>query len=180
MTKKPFILLFALVLSFIISVTFANYSSASPLLVFTENPSVPSLSVTMSGSQYGTVTLDPNVNAGAQAWLWSPPANISGSPISDILVGQIPISTPIAIVGQISFQTPIAMIGQIPFQTPLVNGAIIDSLIDVHYADGSSATFSVQFLNNGGVTSSVPEPTTMLLLGLGLTGLAGFRRKFKQ
>jgi hypothetical protein len=33
---------------------------------------------------------------------------------------------------------------------------------------------------NGSGSSPVPEPTTMLLLGFGLVGLAGVRRKFKQ
>jgi len=32
----------------------------------------------------------------------------------------------------------------------------------------------------GGITPSVPEPSTMLLLGSGLLGLVGLRRKFKK
>jgi hypothetical protein len=35
-------------------------------------------------------------------------------------------------------------------------------------------------VGTAGGTTSVPEPTTMLLLGLALIGLAGARRKFKE
>ncbi|MGO9136428.1 MAG: PEP-CTERM sorting domain-containing protein [Syntrophales bacterium] len=34
--------------------------------------------------------------------------------------------------------------------------------------------------DSGNGSPTIPEPTTMLLLGLGLVGLAGLRRKFKQ
>ena len=35
-------------------------------------------------------------------------------------------------------------------------------------------------ITSAGETSPVPEPTTMLLLGIGLLGLGGFRKKFKK
>ncbi|MBW1801600.1 MAG: PEP-CTERM sorting domain-containing protein [Deltaproteobacteria bacterium] len=36
------------------------------------------------------------------------------------------------------------------------------------------------YMVRGGDPDPIPEPTTMLLLGSGLVGLAGFRRKFKK
>jgi hypothetical protein len=41
-------------------------------------------------------------------------------------------------------------------------------------------TESVDVIQVDGVRQCVPEPATMLLLGLGLIGLAGVRRKFKN
>jgi hypothetical protein len=65
-------------------------------------------------------------------------------------------------------------------------GTFSDEII-LHSSGGNISGYNgalgdITLIINGQVvqSSSVPEPTTMLLLGLGLIGLAGVRRKFKQ
>ena len=46
--------------------------------------------------------------------------------------------------------------------------------------EGEGVSGSISHISMHGTSTSVPEPGTMFLLGTGLVGLAGLRRRFKK
>jgi hypothetical protein len=71
--------------------------------------------------------------------------------------------------------------GMDTFTPPEIAFAPVNARYIRAFAIGGDNCYAISEIQAFGTTAnSVPEPTTMLLLGFGLIGLAGVRRKFKN
>ena len=61
----------------------------------------------------------------------------------------------------------------------LADGNVVEIAMEDGFAlgEGNEVTVHATITNNGGGVAPVPEPSTILLLGLGLIGMAGYGRK---
>jgi hypothetical protein len=68
-------------------------------------------------------------------------------------------------------------------QSQMINFAGVTSinvLKDIDLNGGVTGSASISIIGQGFSTGSVPEPTSMALLGIGMTGFLAFRRLFKR
>jgi hypothetical protein len=92
-------------------------------------------------------------------------------------VGETLINTATgALIGTLTASLPSAALDQISF----AGVSEITVTKDIILNAGAAGTASISIVSQGFSTGSVPEPTSMALLGIGMTGFLAFRRLFKR
>jgi len=165
-----------------------DLGQANTTLVVTED-SPTSLSSSLPGSflnvvpdlWFGYVTTPMPIATGPEGYpvswyAWSEPESTAANPLYNYLEGLG--SGPSSVGFNFQSDVPLSVLSQAP---PPGFTFINDGEVGLHAAtvqliDGSTITYDVVFRDNA-AASEVPEPTTMLLLGSGLIGLAGYGRK---
>jgi hypothetical protein len=163
MMKRSFFL--TVVAGLLASLAFAAPSQAGSVvtttLTFTVTPSTASasdLEVTYSPDVSGTTS---NVLVAANGGLSSPAASISGDTLT------------------VNFTPAAATTSNliITFDTTLNDPITFGSFNITGVKSGATATGSISVT---AVPQTIPEPTTIAMLGIGMTGLLAFRRLFKR
>lgn len=176
-----------LMITVLLTLGFSRICLANQLLVLTENSS------TELTANIGVVT-----NISPDAWVWDPPpappglaiigARLTGTKSIWVEPDTLPPPAP-GLTNTIhiypGFPSQVLLIQSdipITYPTPITtipDSAISLGLLNLNYSNGTTTTFDVQFIDNGDVPATTPEPATILLLGSGLLGSAGLWRRFK-
>ncbi len=181
------------IIALLVLIALAGPVAYAETIIFTEQSS-SNLEVTLGGSDFGTVTLYPSPPFPPQLWNWDFPVIIGGKTtsfgsIAPALWWLEPGGDPAAggpwnnltnngNTGLSYFIASEDLIVPPPGSSQfLLDSTTVPGYFTVHFTDGSSADYGVQFIDLANDATPVPEPSTMLLLGSGFIGLAGFARK---
>lgn len=181
--KKTLVVIFSIM--FVLSL--ANMASA---LTWQDTNSVSSVYIDLSGSipiQWYDLTLPSWYNA-SEVTLFEITVDghgfYPGAPIDVWLSKYSDGSSPIEVASFTPSSDPFSMTWEIPITITAVNLTYFTGLSDFyigyacHFYLDSSGDYITQPDNTG--QTPTPEPTTLLLLGSGLLGLWGARKKFRK